>query len=61
MRKQQKITTRSFVHYHGELVELKTLPPEVREEIATKLAITYFNTLFAGRATFYPADEARPE
>lgn len=61
MKKQQKITVRSFVHYQGEVVELKTLPPKVRDEIATKLALTYFNTLFAGKAVFYPAGEKMPE
>lgn len=61
MKKGQKITVKSYVHYHGELVEFKDLPPDVKERAATELAVRYFNALFAGKATFYPAGEKAPE
>lgn len=58
-RKQQKITTRSWVHKGGELVELKTLPEEERRQIGTVLAAEYFNRLYAGRAVFTVPDELK--
>ncbi len=56
MAGKQKITVKSYVHYRGGLVEFKDLPPEDRERAATELALKYFNTLFAGRATFAVAE-----
>ncbi len=52
MKKQQKITVKSYVRYQGELVEFCDLPPDVKEKAATELALRYFNTLFAGKAVF---------
>ena len=56
-REKPKIKTRSWVRVDGELVEVKTLPPEMRQRVATALALEFNNTLFAGRVVFYPADE----
>ncbi len=57
MKKQQKITVKSFVRYQGELVEFKDLPPDVKQKAATELALRYFNTLFAGKAVFTVAED----
>lgn len=57
MRKQQKITVKSYVHYRGELVEFDDLPPDVKQKAATELALRYFNTLFAGKAVFTVSDD----
>ena len=57
MRKQQKITVKSYVHYQGKVVEFKDLPPDVKEKAATELALRYFNTLFAGKAVFTVSDD----
>lgn len=56
MKRQQKITVRSYVHYRGETVEFCKLPQEDKEKAATELAIRYFNTMFAGRAVFTEAE-----
>ena len=52
MAKETKITVRSWVHKGGELVEVCTLPPEEREEVATQLKLNWLNALYKGRATF---------
>ena len=60
MMEKPKIKTRSFVHVgsaDGPLVELKTLPPEGRKRYASRLMAAYMNSMFAGRAVFYPAGE----
>lgn len=49
---KMKIKTRSWVHKGGELVPTDTLSPEERQELATWLCLTWFNTLYAGRAEF---------
>ncbi len=55
MKKQQKITVRSYVRrQNGDLVEFADLPPEVKERAALELKARYLNGLFAGRATFAP-------
>lgn len=59
MRKQQKITVKSYVRYHGELIEFCQLPPEVKRQAATELAITYYNALFAGKAVFRAAENGQ--
>ncbi len=61
MKKQQKITVKSYVHYRGEMVEFCELPPEVKQQAATALALKYFNTLFAGKAVFTVAEGAEAE
>ena len=61
MRKQQKITVKSYVHYRGELVEFDDLPPDVKQKAATELALRYFNTLFAGKAVFRVGRSQRAE
>ena len=55
--KELKIIARSFVHKGGELVELSTLPPEERRKIGQRLAVDYFNALYAGRAVFRLPEE----
>ncbi len=57
MAKDFKIKTRSWVHVGGELVDVDTLSPEMRQELATRLALTWFNTLYAGKAEFHVADD----
>ena len=56
-RKQQKIKCISYVHVGEELVETSKLSLEQKEKLATWLATTYLNTLFAGRAKFSVAEE----
>lgn len=58
MKNKPKIQTRSFIHMDGKLVELRTLPPEKKEQVATALALEYFNAMFAGRAVFQVAGDA---
>lgn len=54
---KQEIKTRAWVRVGNESVDVDTLSPEMRQELATRLALTYFNTLFAGRAVFSLAGE----
>ncbi len=56
-KEREKIKVISYVHYQGQLVEFKDLPPEVRERAARELRKRYFNALFAGQATFFYEDE----
>lgn len=58
MKRDQKITVRSWVRVGDELVEVDSLPPEDKVRFATALKLECLNTLFAGRAVFYVADEA---
>ena len=55
-----KIKTRAFVHKGGELVDVDTLSPEDRQEVATQLALNWFNALYAGRAEFRRTSEIDP-
>lgn len=52
MAKDFKIKTRAWVHVGDELVDVDTLPYEKRSELATKLTLTWFNTLYEGKAEF---------
>lgn len=56
-REKPKIKTRTWVRVDGELVEVKTLSLEMRQRVATALALEFNNTLFAGRLTFSVAEE----
>ncbi len=57
MKKQQKITVKAFVHVGDELVDVDTLPPEKKVELATRLKVDYLNGMFAGKAVFRPAQQ----
>lgn len=61
MRKQQKITTSSWVPVGGEMVEVASLPPEKKREWATGAKKLYLNTMFHGRAVFWAEGEPAPE
>lgn len=58
---KQEIKTRAWVKIDGRDVDVDTLSPELRQELGTRLALTYFNTLYAGRAVFSPAGEETNE
>lgn len=58
---KQEIRTRAWVKIGDESVDVDTLSPEMRQELGTRLALTYFNTLYAGRAVFSPAGEETNE
>lgn len=58
---KQEIKTRAWVKIDGRDVDVDTLSPEMRQELGTRLALTYFNTLYAGRAVFSPAGEETNE
>ena len=52
-----EIRTRAWVRVGNESVDVDTLSPEMRQALAEKLALTYFNTLYAGRAVFSPRED----
>lgn len=54
-----KIRTRAFVQVNGEYVDVDTLSPELRKVLAERLATTWFNTMYAGRAVFTPAGKEK--
>ena len=58
---KQEIRTRAWVRIGDESVDVDTLSPEMRTELGTRLALTYFNTLYAGRAVFSQAGEETNE
>lgn len=45
----------------GGEVDVDTLTPEQKRELATQLKITYLNALFRGQAVFYRAGEGKGE
>lgn len=55
------ITTKSGIHVVAYVqsangpVDIDTLSPEKKREVATQLKIRYFNALFAGQARFWEA------
>ena len=57
MKRNQKITVRSWVHVGDKLVEFDTLPAEERLRIGAELKVRYLNSLFAGWAVFRLPDE----
>jgi hypothetical protein len=59
--KKMEIKTRAFVHVGDQLVDVDTLSPEMRRELATQLSLAWFNTLYAGRAVFRPVEEGEIE
>ncbi len=56
-RKAQKIKVVSYVHVGDQLVNTEDLDPEQRQKLATWIKCTYLNTLYAGKAKFYPVEE----
>lgn len=57
MAKRYEIRTESYVHIGEKLVNTDDLTDEQRRHLATWLKTTYLNTLFLGRAEFYPVNE----
>lgn len=55
-RKEQKIKVVSYVHVGDQLVNTEDLDPERKRQLATWLKCTYLNTLFEGKARFYPVE-----
>lgn len=60
MKRDQKIITRAWVHVGDELVNVDTLSPEKRQELATQITLGVLSTMYAGRAEFRRSDEADP-
>ena len=61
MRKKIELTVRAWVHKDGRLVNVDTLPPEDRVELATQLKVTWLNTLYQGRAVFTAATDTKED
>lgn len=55
-RKEQKIKVVSYVHVGEQLVNTEELDPEQRQQLATWIKCTYLNTLYEGKAKFYPVE-----
>ena len=54
-RKQDRqIEVRAFVTIDGKPVDVDTLGPEMRQEVATQLKLKWMNAMFYGKAVFYP-------
>ena len=56
-RKELKIKVVSYVHVGDQLVNTEDLDPERKRQLATWIKCTYLNTLYAGKAKFYPTGE----
>lgn len=52
-----EIRTRAWVRVGNESVDVDTLSPDMKRALAERLALTYFNTLYAGRAVFSPGED----
>lgn len=55
-RKQEPINVRAFVSVDGEYVDVDTLSPEMKKEVATQLKLKWMNAMFRGQAVFTVAD-----
>ena len=55
-REERKIKVISYVHVGtwGNLVKWEDLTPEQKQRGAAKLSAKYLNTLYAGKAEFWP-------
>lgn len=51
-RNNEPIRVRAFVTIDGQEVDVDTLSPEMRQEVATQLKVKYLNALFRGTAVF---------
>ena len=60
-RKQEPINVRAFVTIDGEYVDVDTLSPEMRREVATQLKLRWMNAMFRGRAVFTVAEDPAEE
>lgn len=58
-KKNEPIQVRSFVTINGEYVEVDTLSPEMRREVATQLKLKWMNAMFRGKAVFSVAEEQK--
>ena len=58
-RKQEPIKVRAFVTINGESVDVDTLSPEMRREVATQLKLKWMNAMFRGQAVFTVAEELK--
>lgn len=57
-KKREPIIVKAYAKTKdGGEVDVDTLDPEQKEELATWLKITYLNALFRGQAVFRLADE----
>lgn len=52
--KRQEIKVVSYVHTGERLVSTEELDPEGRQKLAVWLKGTYLNTLYEGKARFWP-------
>lgn len=55
-RNQEPIRVRAFVTVGDREVDVDTLSPEMRRELATALKLKYMNALFRGQAVFTAAE-----
>lgn len=60
-RKEQKIKVVSYVHVGDQLVNTEDLDPDRKRQLATWIKCTYLNTLYEGKAKFYPVEEGEKE
>lgn len=58
-RNREPIKVRSFVSVNGEYVDVDTLSPEMRREVATQLKLKWMNAMFRGKAVFSVAEEQK--
>ena len=58
-RQQEPIKVRGFVTVNGEYVDVDTLSPEMRKEVATQLKLKWMNAMFRGKAVFSVAEEQK--
>ena len=58
-RQQEPIKVRAFVTVNGEYVDVDTLSPEMRREVATQLKLKWMNAMFRGKAVFSVAEEQK--
>lgn len=60
-RKQEPIKVRAFVTINGESVDVDTLSPEMKKEVATQLKLKWMNAMFRGQAVFTVAEEQKSQ
>lgn len=60
-RKEPKIKVVSYVHVGSQLVNTEDLNPERKRQLATWIKCTYLNTLYEGKAKFWPVEEGDKE
>lgn len=60
-RKQEPIKVRAFVSVNGEYVDVDTLSPEMKKEVATQLKLKWMNAMFRGQAVFTVAEEQKSQ